>query len=120
MTKNNFRKLLLLIIIINNYYFILIIIILWYIIVIIIILWYIIVIIIIIIILLLLLLSSSSSSGKFDPTRPKNSRKFKANFRCALRSLSDVIEVKERSRKTGKDACKVFKFLEEKRRRSVG
>lgn len=55
-------------------------------------------------------------SGKFDPLHP-NTRKWKANFRCALRSLPDVDEVKNLSHKTGKDAYKIFKFLPEKQRK---
>ena len=51
--------------------------------------------------------------GKYDPGN-ENPRKWKANFRCALNSLSDVIIVPALCVRKGKDAYKVFKILPEK------
>ncbi|KAL3885276.1 hypothetical protein ACJMK2_025360 [Sinanodonta woodiana] len=41
-------------------------------------------------------------------------KRWKANFRCALNSLPDVIELKEQGVKKGNNAFKVYRFLDEK------
>ncbi|XP_052286610.1 uncharacterized protein LOC127882168 isoform X2 [Dreissena polymorpha] len=45
-------------------------------------------------------------------------KRWKANFRCALNSLPDVIELKEYGIKKGSNAFKVYKFLDEKESRA--
>ena len=52
-------------------------------------------------------------AGKYDPDN-ENPRKWKANFRCALNSLPDVIIVPGLCNRKGKDAYRVFKILPEK------
>ena len=51
--------------------------------------------------------------GKYDPHN-ENPRRWKANFRCALNSLPDVIIVPSLCVRKGKDAYRVFKILPEK------
>lgn len=51
--------------------------------------------------------------GKYDPAN-ENPRKWKANFRCALNSLPDVIIVPSLCVRKGKEAYRVFKILAEK------
>jgi len=41
-----------------------------------------------------------------------SAKKWKANFRCAMNSLPDVEEVKEKSNKNGDDAYRVYTFYE--------
>lgn len=54
-------------------------------------------------------------TGKYyDGDKPDHKR-WKANFRCALNSLLDVEELKERGVRRGNNAFKVYRFLEEKR-----
>lgn len=50
-------------------------------------------------------------SGRYssDDICPK---RWKANFRCALKSLSDVVELQCCGQTRGKDAFRVYKFLE--------
>ncbi|XP_069124946.1 interferon regulatory factor 1-like isoform X2 [Argopecten irradians] len=48
--------------------------------------------------------------------QPPNPKRWKANFRCALNSLSDVIEVKAKGTTKGNNAYRVFKFLDEKKK----
>ncbi len=63
-------------------------------------------------------------SGKYNgflatPT-VRDFRTWKATFRCALNSLSDVKEVKQMSEKKGAHAYRVYQFLERKdKRKSV-
>lgn len=52
-------------------------------------------------------------TGKYDPSN-ENPKKWKANFRCALNSLPDVIIVPALCVRKGKDAYRVFKILPEK------
>jgi len=52
-------------------------------------------------------------AGKYDPSN-ENPRKWKANFRCALNSLPDVIIVPSLCVRKGKEAYRVFKILPEK------
>lgn len=43
-------------------------------------------------------------------------KRWKANFRCALKSLDDVLEVGTNGRSKGNDAYRMFQFLEEKKK----
>ena len=52
------------------------------------------------------------SVGKYVRGRDEpDPKRWKANFRCALNSLADVLEVKDSSQKRGREAFKVYKFL---------
>ena len=53
-----------------------------------------------------------SCSGKFQPgiDRP-DPKTWKANFRCAMNSLPDIEEVKDKSIKKGTNAFRVYKML---------
>lgn len=42
-------------------------------------------------------------------------KRWKANFRCALNSLPDVEELKDRGLRKGNNAFKIYKFLDEKK-----
>ncbi|XP_074648772.1 uncharacterized protein LOC141904142 isoform X2 [Tubulanus polymorphus] len=56
-------------------------------------------------------------TGKFQKGRDKaNPKRWKANFRCALNSLADIVEDKKLSRKKGCDAFKVYRFEPNKRK----
>ncbi|XP_072769416.1 interferon regulatory factor 2-like [Nerophis lumbriciformis] len=51
-------------------------------------------------------------TGRYHPDKHQADPKtWKANFRCALNSLPDVCELRERSRKSGSDAFRVYKML---------
>ncbi|XP_052803640.1 uncharacterized protein LOC128233821 [Mya arenaria] len=50
-------------------------------------------------------------TGRHDDSDHK---RWKANFRCALNSLPDVMELKDHGVKKGSNAFKVYKFLDEK------
>ncbi|XP_061670414.1 interferon regulatory factor 2-like [Syngnathoides biaculeatus] len=51
-------------------------------------------------------------TGRYHPEQHKADPKtWKANFRCALNSLPDVHELRERSNKRGSDAFRVYKML---------
>ena len=51
-------------------------------------------------------------TGKYLPGRDEpDPKRWKANFRCALNSLTDVLEVKDSSQKRGREAFKVYEFL---------
>ncbi|XP_061778432.1 interferon regulatory factor 2-like isoform X2 [Nerophis ophidion] len=51
-------------------------------------------------------------TGRYHPDKHRADPKtWKANFRCALNSLPDVCELRERSRKSGSDAFRVYKML---------
>ena len=52
---------------------------------------------------------------KYRPGQKRDPKKWKANFRCAMNSLPDVEEVKERCRSKGHNAHKVYRFLEQRR-----
>lgn len=58
--------------------------------------------------------------GKYHPDKdPRpNTKKFKATFRCALNSLPDCEEIVEKSRKSGQDAFKIYKFNGPEKRKS--
>ena len=44
-----------------------------------------------------------------DPSEPK---RWKANFRCALHSLNDVIELTNAVERRGRNACRTYRFLQ--------
>lgn len=44
-------------------------------------------------------------------------KRWKANFRCALNSLPDVEELKDRSVRKGNNAFKIYRFLSEEEKR---
>lgn len=48
--------------------------------------------------------------GKYNDDDHK---RWKANFRCALNSLPDVVELKDLGVKKGNNAFRVYKFLDE-------
>lgn len=51
-------------------------------------------------------------TGRYRPGKDKPDPKtWKANFRCALNSLSDVCELREHSRKRGSNAYRVYRML---------
>ena len=51
-------------------------------------------------------------SGKYQPGVDKPDPKtWKANFRCAMNSLPDIEEVKDKSIKKGTNAFRVYKML---------
>ncbi|ELU16985.1 hypothetical protein CAPTEDRAFT_87294, partial [Capitella teleta] len=56
--------------------------------------------------------SSYLKRGELKPNR------LKANFRCAINSQVDIKEEKSYRVAKGEDACKVYRFLAEKPRRS--
>jgi len=52
-----------------------------------------------------------SDAGKYRPGfDEEDPKRWKANFRCALNSLSDVKEVPSLSRKNGSDGYTVYQF----------
>lgn len=52
------------------------------------------------------------ASGRYHPGKDKPDPKtWKANFRCALNSLSDIRELHEHSRKRGNNAFRVYKMM---------
>lgn len=52
------------------------------------------------------------ASGRYHPGKDKPDPKtWKANFRCALNSLSDIRELHEHSRKRGNNAFRVYKMV---------
>uniref|UniRef100_A0A672FI69 Interferon regulatory factor 1-like n=1 Tax=Salarias fasciatus TaxID=181472 RepID=A0A672FI69_SALFA len=51
-------------------------------------------------------------TGRYHPGKDKPDPKtWKANFRCALNSLSDICELREYSRKRGSNAYRVYRML---------
>ncbi|XP_071808832.1 uncharacterized protein [Asterias amurensis] len=58
---------------------------------------------------------------KYDPVSncPKaNPKIWKANFRCAINSLPDILEVKDQGKSKGNDAYKIYKLIPKKARKS--
>ncbi|XP_062567153.1 interferon regulatory factor 2-like isoform X2 [Saccostrea cucullata] len=51
-------------------------------------------------------------TGRWDPDDP-NPKKWKANFRCALNSLQNVMEIKQLGESKGAHAYRVYQFLPE-------
>ncbi|XP_048758051.2 interferon regulatory factor 1-like isoform X2 [Ostrea edulis] len=54
-------------------------------------------------------------TGKFVDGDEPDPKRWKANFRCALNSLPDVRQLKDQGQRKGKDAYKVYQFLNEKK-----
>ncbi|XP_061690798.1 interferon regulatory factor 2 [Syngnathoides biaculeatus] len=51
-------------------------------------------------------------TGKYQPGKDQPDPKtWKANFRCAMNSLPDIVEVKDKSNKKGTNAFRVYKML---------
>ncbi|XP_061835557.1 interferon regulatory factor 2 isoform X2 [Nerophis lumbriciformis] len=51
-------------------------------------------------------------TGKYQPGKDRQDPKtWKANFRCAMNSLLDIVEVKDKSNKKGTNAFRVYKML---------
>lgn len=51
-------------------------------------------------------------TGRYQPGKDKPDPKtWKANFRCALNSLTDICELREHSRKKGSNAFRVYRML---------
>ncbi|XP_061642715.1 interferon regulatory factor 2 isoform X7 [Phyllopteryx taeniolatus] len=51
-------------------------------------------------------------TGKYQPGKDRPDPKtWKANFRCAMNSLPDIVEVKDKSNKKGTNAFRVYKML---------
>ncbi|XP_077466179.1 interferon regulatory factor 2 isoform X2 [Stigmatopora argus] len=51
-------------------------------------------------------------TGKYQPGKePPDPKTWKANFRCAMNSLPDIEEVKDKSNKKGTNAFRVYKML---------
>lgn len=58
-------------------------------------------------------------SGKYQPGADRPDPKtWKANFRCAVNSLPDMEEVKDKSNKKGTNAFRVYKMLSSSERTS--
>ncbi|XP_059152880.1 uncharacterized protein LOC131938752 [Physella acuta] len=51
-----------------------------------------------------------------DPPEPK---RWKANFRCALHSLHDVVELTNALERRGRNACRTYKFLQSNDEQSI-
>lgn len=51
------------------------------------------------------------SAGKYVPGQACDPKTWKANFRCAMNSLPDIEEVKDRSVNKGHQAMRVFRML---------
>ncbi|XP_062567150.1 interferon regulatory factor 1-like isoform X2 [Saccostrea cucullata] len=54
-------------------------------------------------------------TGKYVVGDEPDPKRWKANFRCALNSLPDVKQLKDQGQRKGKDAYKVYQFLNEKK-----
>ncbi|XP_055015412.1 uncharacterized protein LOC110157731 isoform X3 [Boleophthalmus pectinirostris] len=60
-------------------------------------------------------------TGKYHPGEERpNPRVWKSNFRCALNSLPDIVEVKNKTIKRGSNAFRVYKMLSFDRRLNKG
>lgn len=53
--------------------------------------------------------------GKYVDGDEPDPKRWKANFRCALNSLPDVKQLKDQGQRKGKDAYKVYQFLNERK-----
>ena len=52
-------------------------------------------------------------TGRFNPKKP-DPKKWKANFRCALNSLGEAVEMKTLSKKKGVVAFKIYQLFDKK------
>ncbi|XP_056328114.1 interferon regulatory factor 2 isoform X2 [Danio aesculapii] len=57
-------------------------------------------------------------TGKYQPGDKPDPKTWKANFRCAMNSLPDIEEVKDKSNKKGTNAFRVYKMLSASERQS--
>ncbi|XP_026103443.1 interferon regulatory factor 2 isoform X4 [Carassius auratus] len=57
-------------------------------------------------------------TGKYQPGDKPDPKTWKANFRCAMNSLPDIEEVKDKSMKKGTNAFRVYKMLSASERQS--
>ncbi|KAK3579481.1 hypothetical protein CHS0354_028298 [Potamilus streckersoni] len=57
-------------------------------------------------------------TGKFYDGDKPDAKRWKANFRCALNSLPDVVEEKSKGMRKGQNAFKVYRFLDDRRVKS--
>lgn len=57
-------------------------------------------------------------TGKYQPGDKPDPKTWKANFRCAMNSLPDIEEVKDKSIKKGTNAFRVYKMLSASERQS--
>ncbi|XDV37798.1 hypothetical protein PO909_007341, partial [Leuciscus waleckii] len=57
-------------------------------------------------------------TGKYQPGDKPDPKTWKANFRCAMNSLPDIEEVKDKSIKKGTNAFRVYKMLSPSERHS--
>ncbi|XP_016341024.1 interferon regulatory factor 2 isoform X2 [Sinocyclocheilus anshuiensis] len=57
-------------------------------------------------------------TGKYQPGDKPDPKTWKANFRCAMNSLPDIEEVKDKSIKKGTNAFRVYKMLSASERHS--
>uniref|UniRef100_A0A8C0XXL4 Interferon regulatory factor 2b n=1 Tax=Cyprinus carpio carpio TaxID=630221 RepID=A0A8C0XXL4_CYPCA len=57
-------------------------------------------------------------TGKYQPGDKPDPKTWKANFRCAMNSLPDIEEVKDKSMKKGTNAFRVYKMLSSSERLS--
>nr|AFV99156.1 interferon regulatory factor 2 [Ctenopharyngodon idella] len=59
-------------------------------------------------------------TGKYQPGDKPDPKTWKANFRCAMNSLPDIEEVKDKSIKKGTNAFRVYKMLSASEKHSKG
>ncbi|CAL9701922.1 unnamed protein product [Knipowitschia caucasica] len=55
-------------------------------------------------------------TGRYEPGNKPDPKTWKANFRCALNSLSDILELREHSKKKGTNAYRVYQMMPSKKK----
>lgn len=63
-------------------------------------------------------INSCTVLGKYMDGDVPDPKRWKANFRCALNSLPDVEELKNKGLRKGNNAFKIYRFLDEKKYKS--
>lgn len=59
-------------------------------------------------------------TGKYNESKDKpDHKRWKANFRCAINSVSDLVEIKDEMHRQDGETYKVFQFLPEKSKKSI-
>ncbi|CAD5119595.1 unnamed protein product [Dimorphilus gyrociliatus] len=59
-------------------------------------------------------------TGKYNESKDKpDHKRWKANFRCAINSVSDLVEIKDAMHRQDGETYKVFQFLPEKAKKSL-